>query len=53
MATIEHWNKYMNLLHEFALVEDDLRQIVASGDDGGWGGGAARILYERFWVDTP
>lgn len=53
MATIHDWNKYMNLLHEMALVEDDLRQIVDSGDDGGWNGGAAHILFERFGVDSP
>lgn len=30
MASIYDWNKYINLLHEFALVEDRLRDEQAA-----------------------
>lgn len=32
MSTINEWNKYTNLLHEYALVEDDLRDTVVNGN---------------------
>lgn len=49
MATVDDWNKYINLLHELALVEDDLR----AARDGAEGDTLAvefaeRVLYERF-----
>lgn len=51
MATIEQWQKYMNLLHEFALVEDDLREAVDYAQPAGEF--AQIVLYERFAVDNP
>lgn len=54
MATIEHWQKYMNLLHEHALVEDDLRKAQQDGGTGDYFQDyqlAVRILFERFGVD--
>lgn len=27
MATLEDWNAYLNVLHELALIEDDLRAV--------------------------
>lgn len=32
MASVNDWNKYMNLLHEFALVEDKLRAVQSEND---------------------
>ncbi len=48
MATVEAWNKYMNLLHEYALVEYDLRE--AAEDDTTYDANvvAERILYKHF-----
>lgn len=44
MSTINDWNKYMNLLHELALVEKDLREVIS-----GYATDVAEcILYERF-----
>jgi hypothetical protein len=52
MATIEHWNAYMNLLHEHALVEDDLRdEAVSEWTNHDTRAVARTILFERFGVD--
>lgn len=52
MATIQDWQKYMNLLHELALVEDDLRHVVQVHHDLPRAQEiASRILFERFGVD--
>lgn len=51
MATLEDWNKYMTLLHEFALVEDDLREAVDYQQPAGEF--SQIVLYERFGVDNP
>lgn len=48
MATLSDWNAYMNVLHELALVEDDLR--YAAQDEGYACDMALRILFERFGV---
>lgn len=45
MATIYDWNKYLNVLHELALVEDEVRDFADAGST--W---ARRILWERFDV---
>lgn len=54
MANLTDWNAYMNLLHEHALVEDDLRGILVSQveDDVDYGAVilARRVLFERFGV---
>lgn len=58
MATIENWQKYINLLHEMALIEDDLRQQAIKHSMGvnDWEDGkidlARVILFERFGVDV-
>lgn len=46
MSTIYDWQKYINLLHEHALVEDDLRDVRREGGEGYED--ADRILFERF-----
>lgn len=51
MATIEDWNKYTNLLHEFALIEDDLRETAVNGNQRA-SAYASRLLFERFGVST-
>lgn len=48
MATIEHWNKYMNVVHELALVEYDLREEALTLTDSPAADFATRVLYERF-----
>jgi hypothetical protein len=48
MATIENWNKYMNLLHEYALVEYDLRELIHDNTTYDAHSEAGRILFERF-----
>lgn len=47
MATLSDWNAYMNVLHELALVEDDLRDVAPYelAETA-----AERILFERFGV---
>jgi hypothetical protein len=53
MATIDNWNKYINLLHEHALVEYDLRETVDRGGAQDYYQDvtlATRVLYERFGV---
>lgn len=47
MATINDWNKYINVVHELALVEDDLRAVLTEHDSGRIDL-AETILYERF-----
>lgn len=45
---VEDYAKYINVLHDLALVEDDLRDILSVGHllpQQGW---AERILFERF-----
>lgn len=32
MATLEDWNKYKDVVHELALIEDKLRKIQAEND---------------------
>lgn len=50
MATIEDWNKYYNLLHELALIEDDLREVQPGV---GYAAEIAKdILWERFGVQA-
>jgi len=34
MATVNDWNKHMNVLHVLALIEDDLRTTAVVGDPG-------------------
>lgn len=48
MASLADWNKYMTLLHEYALVEYDLRE--AAEDDTTYDANvlADTILFERF-----
>lgn len=49
MATIYEWQKYINLLHELALVEDDLRAARVGAERGIRAAEfAERVLYERF-----
>ena len=50
MAKIEDWNKYINVVHELALVEDDLRAESLTLTDGPAADFATRVLYERFGV---
>lgn len=57
MASINDWNKYINLLHDLAYVEDDLRKAhaVSNGSDSYDAGVqwlAGTILFERFGVDV-
>jgi hypothetical protein len=54
VSTLFEWNKYMNLLHELALVEDDLRSVVKSGGLHDYYQDeylAQRLLFERFGHD--
>lgn len=48
LATLSDWNAYMNVLHELAQVEDDLRDATRS--EGYARDMAERILFERFGV---
>lgn len=51
--TVEDYAKYINVLHEHALVEDDLRTVSWSRDyDESVRALADMILYERFGVDS-
>lgn len=58
MATREEWTRLINLSHDLALVEDDLRNAVktnASSNeayDAGVQWLAETILFERFGVDV-
>lgn len=52
MATVENWNKYINVLYDLALVEDDLRDAAVNGNQRA-SAFAQRVLYERFGVDLP
>lgn len=49
---VEEYTKYINVLHDLALVEDDLRETVVSGNQRA-SAFAQRVLYERFGVDLP
>lgn len=49
MATLTDWNAYLNVLHELALVEDDLRDTVVNGNQRA-SAFAAQVLFERFGV---
>ena len=51
MATIEDWNKYVNVVHELALVEDDLRTTARNGNQRA-SAFAQQVLFERFGVDA-
>lgn len=48
MATIFDWNKYINAVHELALIEEDLRYELRYGRDSARRDLAADILYARF-----
>ena len=48
MASLTDWNKYMTLLHEYALVEYDLRELVQDDSKYDANHEAARIIFERF-----
>lgn len=48
MATINDWNKYITVVHELALVEDDLRWVLDHEADSARTDLAEQILYERF-----
>lgn len=50
MARIEDWNKYMNLLHEFALAEDRVRYERDHAEDDGTRNLFTHILYANFGV---
>lgn len=59
MATREEWTRLINLSHELALIEDDLRTAYAytsgSADYDECESAeslASRILFERFGVDV-
>jgi hypothetical protein len=49
---VEEYAKYINVLHDLALVEDDLRETVVNGNQRA-SAFAQRVLYERFGVDLP
>lgn len=44
MSTVYEWNKYMNLLHEMALIEDHLRDAEKTDDPLSPG----ELLWEHF-----
>ena len=50
MATVTDWNKFINLTHELALIEDNLRTTVATGNQRA-AEYAKRLLWEHFGVD--
>lgn len=47
---VEDYAKYINVLHDLALVENDLRETVVNGNQRA-SAFAQRVLYERFGVD--
>lgn len=49
MSTVYEWNKYMNLLHEFALIEDTLRVELTTGNSDSVELSRA-LLWEHFGV---
>lgn len=49
MATLSDWNAYINLTHEMALIENDLREIAETDFNSYY---VERILFERFGLDT-
>lgn len=50
MADLYEWNKYRNVVHELAIIEDDLRETVANGNQRA-SAFAYTMLRERFGVD--
>lgn len=48
MASINDWNKYINLEHDLAWIEDDLRDLAVQELDLPVAGVAQRLLYEHF-----
>lgn len=48
MATIEDWNKYLGVVQELALVENDLRAVALDNTLYDAPSVAQRILFERF-----
>lgn len=50
MATREEWTRLINLSHDLALVEKDLRDVIEYHDDSAAVSVAQQVLYERFGV---
>jgi hypothetical protein len=50
MATINDWNKYINQVHEFALVENRVRYERDRTEDDGLRNLFTHILYANFGV---
>lgn len=48
MATINDWNAYVNVVHELALVENDLRRVASDTTYYDAAIVADSILSERF-----
>lgn len=48
---VEDYTKYIGILHELALIEDDLRAASYSSATATSRALAKRILFERFSVD--
>jgi hypothetical protein len=48
---VEEYAKYINVLHDLALVEDDLRDTVVNGNQRA-SAFAAQLLWERFGVTS-
>ena len=49
---VEEYAKYINVLHDLALVESDLRDTAVNGNQRA-GAFAQQLLFERFGVDIP
>jgi hypothetical protein len=49
MSTIYEWNKYLDVVQELALIEDDLRDTAANGNQRA-SAFAQTLLFERFGV---
>lgn len=47
MATVNDWNKYINLAHELALIEDELHTRSVEGSPG-VRAYAMELLWEHF-----
>lgn len=52
MATLTDWNKYLAVVQDLALVEDDLRDTAVNGNQRA-SAFAQQLLFERFGVDIP
>lgn len=50
MASIEQWNKYMDIVHDLALVEDRVRYERDNTQDDGVRNLFTHILYSNFGV---